>query len=44
LRRAHVTKVGIILEMSKDELLRVGGFSEAEYEDLLHHPQAHGYL
>jgi hypothetical protein len=44
LQRAHVTKAGIILDMAKDELLKIRGFSETEYEDLLHCLQANGYL
>jgi hypothetical protein len=43
-RRSHVTKVGITLEMAKGELLKIRGFSEAEYEDLLCCLQTHDYL
>lgn len=44
LRRAHVTKVGQVLEMSKDELLKIRNFGEKSLEELYGRLRAHGFM
>lgn len=44
LRRAHITRVGQVLEMSKDELLKIRNFGEKSLEELYGRLRALGFL
>lgn len=44
LKRAHITKVGQVLEMSNDDLLKIRNFGEKSLEELLTKLRAEGML
>jgi DNA-directed RNA polymerase subunit alpha len=44
LKRAHITKVGQVIEMSNDELLKIRNFGEKSLEELLSRLKSEGML
>jgi DNA-directed RNA polymerase subunit alpha len=44
LKRAHITKVGQVLEMSNSELLKIRNFGEKTLEEILGKMKSHGML
>lgn len=44
LRRAHITRVGQVLEMSKDEVLKIRNFGEKSLEELYGKLRVHGFM